>query len=114
MEFNKIDLNKYRIEEVSSIYSREGIFSDGRPYIEECWAEDGCTMVTIFIPSIGFEIFEKWNTNIRLDKLPADIQVYLEKEGYEYDFFAKGTSILCWGDEIDKLLSINVLVGIDD
>ena len=114
MKFNKIDLNKYRTEEVSSIFSREGVFSDGRPYIEECWADYGCTMLTIFIPSIGFEIFEKWNTNIYLEKLPIDIQVYLEKEGYEHDFFSKGVNFRCWGDETDKLLSINVLVGVDD
>ena len=71
-------------------------------------------LLTIFIPSIGFEIFEEWDTNIHLDKLPTDIQAYLEKEGYEHDFFSKGISLWCWGDETDKLLSINVLVGVDD
>lgn len=114
MKFNKIDLNKYRTEEVSSIYSREGVFSDGRPYIEECWAEDGCTMVTIFIPSIGFLIYEKWDTDIYLRKLPTDIQEYFEREGYESNFFSKGISLRCFGDETDKLLSINVLIGIND
>jgi len=114
MEFNKINLNKYRTEEVSSIFTKEGTFSDGRPYILECWAKEGCTMATLFIPSIGFEIFEEWNTDIYRDKLPTDIQAYLEKEGYEHDFFSKGVSLRCWGDDTDRLLSINVLIGIND
>ena len=54
MEFNKIDLNKYRTEEVSSIFSREGIFSDGRPYITECWADYACTMLTNYIYSFNW------------------------------------------------------------
>ena len=114
MQFNKIDLNKYRKEKVDSIFTNKDTFSDGRPYIVECWSGYGCTMHTIFTPSIGFEIFEKWNTKIQMDKLPTDIQTYLEKEGYKHDFFSKGVNLRCFGDETDKLLSINILVGIDD
>ena len=114
VKFNKIDLNKYRTEEVSSIFTREGVFSDGRPYITECWAEEGCTMLTIFIPSVGFKIFEEWNTNINMNELPTDIQAYLEKEGYKRDFFSTAIFLHCFGDETDKLLSINILVGIND
>ena len=113
-KFNKIDLNKYRTEEVSSIFTKEGVFSDGRPYIFECWSGYSRTMVTIFIPAIGFEIFDEWKENTLIRGLPTDIQAYLEKESYEHDFFSKGVNIFCFGNEADKLLSINVLIGIDN
>jgi hypothetical protein len=114
MDFNKIDLNKYRTEEVTNIFSNEGAFSDGRPYIEECWAEDGCTMVTLFTPSVGFEIDAKWKKHLHFKKFPNEIKTYLEKEKYNPDFFSKGINLYCFGDEKDRLLSINILVGIND
>jgi hypothetical protein len=110
MKFNKIDLNKYRTEEVSSLHVKEGVFSDGRPYIEECWIDYDwrCTVVTLFLPSVGFKIFDEWSEDIDLKEIPDDIQTYLEREGYKHDFFSKGVSLMCFGRE-DKLLSINVL-----
>jgi hypothetical protein len=49
-----------------------------------------------------------------MNELPTDIQAYLEKEGYKHDFFSTSISLRCFGDETDKLLSINILVGIND
>lgn len=113
MKFAKIDLNKYRTEEVVNISSREGAFSDGRPYIIECWAEEGCTMETIFTPSNGFEIYNEWSVDAYWTKMPDELMQFFLNEGYSKLYFSKGVTVRFFGGE-DRILSINVLIGVDE
>lgn len=113
MEFTKIDLNKYRTEEVTSIFSNEGVFSDGRPYVIECWAEEGCTMETIFTPAIGFDIYNQWSKDACWRKLPDELMQFFLNEGYTQSYFSKGVSVRFFGGE-DRILSINVLIGVNE
>jgi GTP diphosphokinase / guanosine-3',5'-bis(diphosphate) 3'-diphosphatase len=48
----------------------EGIFSDGRPYRAEAWAEDGATFLTFFLSAEGLESCDT-----------AALRNYLETEG---------------------------------
>ena len=111
MEYNKIDLAKYRTEAVDSIFTNKGVFLDGRPYIEECWSGCGCTMLTVFMPSNGFDVYDQWEPYLHLKKAPEDLRGYLEKQGYD---LSNGAEIECFGADTDRLLSINKQVGIDD
>lgn len=113
MNYPKIDLNKYRTEEVVSIFSSEGVFSDGRPYIIECWAEEGCTMETIFTPAIGFDIYDEWSVDAYWIKMPDELLQFFLNEGYTKSYFSKGVSVRFFGGE-DRILSINVLIGVDE
>lgn len=37
----------------------QGVFSDGRPFHAECWAESGATHLTFFFSSVGINHFKK-------------------------------------------------------
>ena len=41
-----------------SIGWAKGEISDGRPYWAECWAQDGITMITIYLSSEGLKFGE--------------------------------------------------------
>lgn len=57
-------------DSVKNIGFAQGVFSDGRPFHAECWAEDGATHLTFFFSVIGIEDYQK-----------ADIINYLANEG---------------------------------
>jgi hypothetical protein len=84
----------------------EGIFTDGRPYRAEVWAEDGATYLTFFFAAEGLESF---NT--------ASLRSYLEKEQMvkflrEDAVFIGANRIM--DDASVEVWSVTVVVGDED
>jgi hypothetical protein len=115
MKFSKIDLEKYRTVEVKSIFTRRGSLSDGRPYVVECWAEDHITMLTVYMSPIGFQIdaHYKLNTSFKNKEMFCDILEYLVSENI-INKLPESVSAYCFGSEDDRIISINIFVGMDD
>ncbi|MDR3245245.1 MAG: hypothetical protein LBT50_02295 [Prevotellaceae bacterium] len=115
--FKQIHLTRPPQEEDDElIFSETGNFSDGRPYLHETWCWEHITGMTVFTYPAGFEIenfFEEGKSFQR--KEITDILKYLENEGYDKKRLAEAVSVNCLlDDDKDKLLSINMVVGIDD
>ena len=115
MKFNNIDLNKYRTAEVTSISSSNGFFSDSRPYIAECWAEDHITMLTVFLSPAGFQIdtHYKQGASFENKEMFQDILDYLVSEKL-ISAMPESVSACCFGSEDDRIISINIFIGMDD
>ena len=115
MKFNRLDLNKYRTEKVSNISSHSGILSDGRPYIVENWAADHITMLTVYLSPVGFQIDAHYKLNASFENkaLFHDILDYLVSEKV-ISTLPEFASAHCFGSEDDRILSINICIGMDD
>ena len=115
MTFNNIDLNKYRTEEVSNISSNSGFFSDDRPYIVECWAEDHITMLTVYLSPAGFQIdtHYKPGASFKNSEMLQDILDYMVSEKL-ISVVPESASAYCFGSDDDRIVSINIFVGMDD
>lgn len=83
----------------------EGVLSDGRPYRVECWAEDGITMLTFFVPAQGLEAYGE-----------AGLEALLVREGLvELERPGEGFRVMQLTDPSgNRLLSLNVVVGSGD
>lgn len=100
-------VNNYKTEEKPyiDIGWDEGFFSDARPYRAECWAEDGCTMLTFFFSTNGLETASQ-----------SQLVELLEKEGL-IEFTSEesyvGAMPITDGSEND-MWSVSIVVGDDD
>ena len=83
----------------------EGLLSDGRPYRVECWAEDGITMLTFFVPAEGLEAYGD-----------AGLEALLVREGLvELERPGEAFRVMRLTDPSgNRLLSLNVVVGNGD
>ena len=115
MTFNNIDLNKYRTEKVSNISSNKGFFSDSRPYVAECWAADHITMLTVYLSPAGFQIdaHYKRGTSFENKAMFQDILDYMVSEKL-ISAIPESASAYCFGSEDDRIVSINIVIGMDD
>ncbi|MDR1103284.1 MAG: hypothetical protein LBL42_05955 [Tannerella sp.] len=113
--FPAIRLSRCRIgEEVESISIRKGIFSDGRPFIEETWYED-IYMLTVFMPPSGLKADDYFVLDEDLATVPPvyeEVRDCLIREGYRPWLFVDSArvSICCCGADDDRLLSINIVL----
>ena len=115
MTFNNINLDKYRTEKVSNISSNNGFFSDNRPYIVECWAEDHITMLTVYLPPTGFQIdtHYKKGATFQNKAMFQDILDYLVSEKL-ISTLPESVGAYCFGSDDDRIISINIFIGMDD
>ena len=108
-----------------SIGWAKGKISDGRPYWAECWAQDGITMLTIYLSSDGLKLGDDHSLQ---DDLPESIdlpeKVIVGDVKVAKDFLEKERLIRfrdnCFvtpcrfSDDNGDFWSINIIVGNDD
>ena len=84
-----------------------GMMDEKRPFFVECWANDGITIITLFVSTIGIE-----------DKTPEELDQWFQDIGYYRQKDAKSNqpSVLKYTYKRDgkEYFSINVSVGIED
>ena len=83
----------------------EGVFSDGRPFRVECWAQDQVTSLTCFFSAIRLEDFSD-----------EELQHLLEREGVVRFLTEKrfGCGRIWYDPSGHKLWSVNIVIGDDE
>ena len=83
----------------------EGTFSDGRPYLLECWCEDQVTSITVFFSRIGLEGLDDAGAKALLER--ENIAHFLSEEDGV-------TALPCRDASGNEMWSANIVVGDDE
>lgn len=82
-----------------------GMTSDGRPYISEMWADEGMSIVTIFISAKDIENYTEEQL-IKYLESEVIIRYYTDEKSLGADKWADPSENLLW--------SLNITIGVDD